>query len=492
VDLISANYTIADDAAAWGVSEDLLAMSDEEWAATMLLSSADNATGGTAWDWNSTWSANMYSTPGMYNTSLASNVSYTRCSAPNQECVNTMNVSEAAQLYDAATGIGCSMTSDFWLNWELKKLVEGDNIPRAPSNRSGYYSQPYVEATTSTAGGTTLGSTSAGSTASSGGDQQSPPQVLPPTSALTPSSNDPGGVLNGAATAAPPPVQTVLPSSPSDAPLQLTTNVPATGGVSGAASNATTTAPAFAASPATTQTATPAPDSASPLQPSSSPAVHAGVPEPVQTDGPQVMTYTVTTGISLAGRQLHSICATNKLPACSIHTMLLLHARMAEIGTAESLPAAGLPSDLLVSKQMVIITEQGCLCLAEHFTTRRLVQAVRLVNSVNCTSALIDAADENLRHSCHSSRPSTHQCCPVFVVPYLANAWQLHAGETPSTFTEDKVLAFRTAVAKLASVAVDRVTILEVKESMLALRRRLLEAVAGIEVTYEVSGGLNP
>jgi hypothetical protein len=68
-------------------------------------------------------------------------------------------------------------------------------------------------------------------------------------------------------------------------------------------------------------------------------------------------------------------------------------------------------------------------------------------------------------------------------------ACKIHAGETPATFTEDKALAYRTAVAKLASVAVERVKILEVKESMLALRRRLLDTVAGIEVLYEVSGG---
>lgn len=77
--------------------------------------------------------------------------------------------------------------------------------------------------------------------------------------------------------------------------------------------------------------------------------------------------------------------------------------------------------------------------------------------------------------------------CPGQI--YLIMPHMLHvSGETPATFTETKAVAFRAAVAKVAKVRLDQVTILEVKESTLTLRRHLLASVSGIEVVYEVTG----
>jgi hypothetical protein len=78
--------------------------------------------------------------------------------------------------------------------------------------------------------------------------------------------------------------------------------------------------------------------------------------------------------------------------------------------------------------------------------------------------------------------------CPgqfILIMPLMLHV----SGETPATFTETKALAFRAAVAKVAKVQLDHVTILQVKESTLTLRRHLLASVPGIEVVYEVTGG---
>jgi hypothetical protein len=287
-DVINANYTFADDPEAWGVSEDLLSMTDEEWAATMLLNTTSNDTDGAAWDWNSTWPASMYLTDGTYDTSLATNISYTCCSAPNRECVNAMDVSEATQLYDAVTGVGCSMTSDFWLTWALKPLAEGDGILRAPANGSGYYSQSTAPVTPP--------STDAPVDSSSGsGSDQTQPPTSSTVDATAPSSGAPAiatSVTGGAGITAVTPVQTVQPSPALDPTLQATTiggsqNVPPSPMVNAAS-----------------QTNTMAPASPSPKPLSSSPAVQEGMPEAVPSDTPQVTTYTVTTGISLAGKHL--------------------------------------------------------------------------------------------------------------------------------------------------------------------------------------------
>lgn len=262
-----------DSADAWGLPEDFYSMSDEEWAAqyaSMTFNFSD--TDGSYMDWNaSMYSTEMYdayfsSDAGLWDESYTSDAfAYTCCEAPLTECTNTTELKDTFVAFDLTTGVGCSMTSEYFLQ-VLVPVEAGDNIPRV-ANGVGYYSKPLPAVSTDLPSATGSTDTSVSTTATGG-------------SAASGSTDGQAGSADGALSQA----------------------------VSDAVSSGT--APSTTAATGTTATATTASDAASAAAgqqsaaaaSASDAAVLEGVPEATAAPTTQVSTYTVTTGISLAGK----------------------------------------------------------------------------------------------------------------------------------------------------------------------------------------------
>lgn len=171
--VIDSNVTF-DSADAWGLSEDFYSMTDEEWAAqyasmTFNFSEAD----GSYMDWNaSMYSTEMYdayfsSDAGLWDESYTSDAfAYTCCEAPLTECTNTTELKDTFVAFDLTTGVGCSMTSEYFLQ-VLVPVEAGDNIPRV-ANGVGYYSKPLPAVSTDLPSATGSTDTSVSTTATGG------------------------------------------------------------------------------------------------------------------------------------------------------------------------------------------------------------------------------------------------------------------------------------------------------------------------------------
>jgi hypothetical protein len=265
-----------DSADAWGLSEDFYSMSDGEWAAqyaSMTFNFSD--TDGSYMDWNaSMYSEGMYdayfsSDTGLWDESYTSDAfAYTCCEAPLKECTNTTELKDTFVAFDPSTGVGCSMTSEYFLK-VLVRLQDGDNIPRV-ANGVGYYSKlPALSTDLPSATGSTATSVS---TAATGGSA---------AGAAAGQAGSADGALSQAVSEA---------VSTGTAPLTTTASSTATTtAATGTTATATSTAPAAASQ----QSVAPASANAT--------AVLAGVPEATAAPTTHVSTYTVTTGISLAG-----------------------------------------------------------------------------------------------------------------------------------------------------------------------------------------------